>query len=561
MKMKKHWIISLILIFMVVFTLFAANISSSKHSIIIEEEMQLKSSVSLDKDMIFVNVTDHEIISMFETINFTVDTSDFIGTVAVNMKISFLDGTSELINMARIGSTENYTTAYTPEYNTPTGNHSITFYIYDGTSLLNDQKTKSYVIVKSNYYCVDFNQINNGKGYYLNDTLYASIIVKNVNGHIFTYEVDITNGTGEHQKVVVPLADNIEWFNITIDESDFTIVNKEYYVRLTLENQTGTTRRTYFPFKVLNFNPDILKSTLELSSNSIFRSEEDNCKISVNITDVETASENLTVYMLIYNPQGLYINNLTLSPEGNNFTTDFHINIQFPVGTYRLNITAVDTDNGWSSIDRTFIVKNNLPEIHRYKINGKSMQESIAVFYGDWIKFHSFNFTDVEGDNNIEYVIISLINELDQWYNISSPYSAELEIKIRSTDLPSGVWYVYMTIIDSDGGKAILIDDMGLAPQEIRIIPDLIGEVIPWLSLILGILFGLAIGVALGYKILKIKRDTIQKPTKKKQTLIKKQSQKPKKPKMEKIEKPIEEPEIEEEKEVKQVKKKIKRRL
>ncbi|MFX1488110.1 MAG: hypothetical protein ACFFBI_03115, partial [Promethearchaeota archaeon] len=190
-----------------------------------------------------------------------------------------------------------------------------------------------------------------------------------------------------------------------------------------------------------------------------------------------------------------------------------------------------------------FSVENNLPEIHSYKINGISMGQPISLLYGENLVF-TFNVSDVE---KVAYVKVALIDENNKWFNITRAYIGEdTKITIRTIDLITGIWYVYIYVVDSDGAIVSLIDDYNMAPQAITIVPDVLSEYLPWIVFIIGIIFGLLAGVAAVYKHFKSKFFITQvPPSKKKETPLKK-TPKEKKEKTKTVIEPIEEKKEEE---------------
>ncbi|MBN1213982.1 MAG: hypothetical protein JXA99_00925 [Candidatus Lokiarchaeota archaeon] len=560
MKIKKQHFISIIVIFSVISILFITNFSSSHLS---EEgnNYSFPKTSEIHPSYIYTNDTDNTLVSIFEAINYTVDAQDFPTFDSMEMRISFIDGTSELYPMARIGSTSNFTVAYAPDYNTPSGRHNITFYIYnDVLTLLNNQVVDTYLTIESQYYSVTFNKDE----YHIGDILYGTILVSNVSSYTFeTYQMKIVNSTETPQDLIYSSPqNNIKYFNITINREDFVDLNKEYYVKLTLIDGSKT-GDIYIPFMISNYDPEILVSTLELSAgesslNPIYRSDTDNCYISVNVTDIESSWIYLNVSVVVYKPDGLILEEISLVGDENNFTAEFHIGIGNPIGRYRFQINAEDPDGGLGEYYKEGIrVENNIPEIHSYELNGHPMTDSISVFYGDDIIFDTFNITDVEG--NIEYITVSLINENDEWYNKTTHYTPSLTIRIRSVDLISGVWTVYITVIDADGDSTGITYDYGDAPTQITIVPDTLSKIIPYLTLIVGGIIGLLLGIGVGYRMLKFRAESKITESKKKQIPIKKKITESKSKKTQIKE---EKSEIEEEKETSQpVKKKIKRRL
>jgi len=560
MKIKKQHIISIIVIFSVISILFITNFSSSHLS---EEgkSYTFPKTSEIHPSFIYTNDTDNTVVSVFEAINYTVDAQEFPTFNRMDMEISFIDGTSKLYIMTRIGTTSNFTVAYAPDYNAPSGRHNITFYIYDAAeNLLNNRIVDTYLTIESQYYSVTFNKDE----YYIGDTLYGTILVSNVSSYTFeTYQMKIVNSTETPQDIVYTSPkNNIKYFNMTINREDFIDLNKEYYVKLTLIDGSKT-GDIYIPFMISNYDPEILVSTIELSAgetsqNPIYRSNEDNCYISVNVTDIEYRWIYLNVSVVIFKPDGLILQEIPLLGDENNFTAEFHIGTGNPIGRYRFQIKGEDPDGGLGEYFKEgIIVENNLPEIHDYEINGHPMTNSVSVFYGDDIIFDSFNVTDVEG--NIKYVTVSLINENDEWYNKTTPYTASLTIRIRSVDLLTGVWTIYITVIDADGGSTRITYDYGLAPRQITIIPDTLSKIIPYLTLIVGGIIGLLLGIGVGYRMLKFRAESKITESKKKKIPLKKKITEniPKKTTTKE-----EKSEIEEEKETSQpVKKKIKRRL
>ena len=114
----------------------------------------------------------------------------------------------------------------------------------------------------------------------------------------------------------------------------------------------------------------------------------------------------------------------------------------------------------------------------------------------------SFNVSDLEG---IAYVKVALIDENNQWYNITQQYEVNVEITVRTTQLITGVWYIYVFVIDNDGSITGLDSDYNKAPQAITIIPDVLSAILPWIALIIGLIIGLVAGIGAGYYRIKTK--------------------------------------------------------
>jgi len=150
------------------------------------------------------------------------------------------------------------------------------------------------------------------------------------------------------------------------------------------------------------------------------------------------------------------------------------------------------------------------------------MDEAISILYGNDLIFSKFNVSDVE---DVAYIKVALIDENNEWFEVTKSYLGidDTQITIRTIDLITGVWYVYIYVIDSDGAITSLTDDYDLAPQSIRIIPDVLSGFIPWTTLILGTILGILVGVGLAYRHYKSKFANTQAIIQKKKPSIKKQ--------------------------------------
>ncbi|GAH30845.1 unnamed protein product, partial [marine sediment metagenome] len=97
-----------------------------------------------------------------------------------------------------------------------------------------------------------------------------------------------------------------------------------------------------------------------------------------------------------------------------------------------------------------------------------------------------------------------------------------------------GIWYVYVYVIDTDGTVTSLIDDYDMAPQGIRIIPDVLSSYLPWIVFFVGLIIGVLAGIGVIYKYFKSKFGESQAVSpKKRETTSKKQVPKKKvKPKI-----------------------------
>ncbi|TFF95543.1 MAG: hypothetical protein EU547_07415 [Promethearchaeota archaeon] len=500
----------------------------------------------------YIYLNDTNIISLFESIFIEINTTEFSNVNYTKVQFLYPGGSTDIYDMD-YDTGANFTYTYTAPYYVPNGTTIVTFQLYDEFDvLLNNNNRETQIFINSNYYAADFPPNYNNEAY-INDSLNVKILIKNISTYEFTYQVSIVNSTDFDNQVPLMYisGNNIEGFALFLDHSIFTKLNKFYYVKVNLTDQSDKTSPIYFQFKVLNHNPTINPSSL-IIPDDIYRTK--NFDVSVNVSDVESTTETINVSLQLTTPLGIKLDpEIQYGSSNTTFTITSIIPAARPIGQYLLNITAVDSDGGLSSFISYLTVENILPDIKSYEINGRPQTEPMSIFYGDDIIF-TVNVTDDDG--TIEYITVSLLNEENEWFNITNLYNEDLEILIRSVDLISGTWLVYISVTDSDGGTTMITSDYGQGPQQIRIVPDALGLILPWLTLIFGLIIGLLVGLFLGYRLLSSRIGKQEKPpleTSKKipsKTVDKQVS----------LQKEKEQPEEEEEEE-KPTKKKIKRRL
>lgn len=529
------------------------QVSNQKYNNYDEEESLPKIAAALTYSDIFQNATD--VYRWFESINFTVDTTNFPNANYTIMQISFFNGSIRNYDMASVGNNKSFY-EYKPGYYAPLGFQNVSFLIYNQTgTLLNDQTTYTNFTIHTNCLAIFKKEGIVSYEYFIGDILYAELLIdNNFTSNSVTYElqwditvVDSRNETTQNN--LINLGSNSSQFTLPIINETFRQVNKEYYIKVNMSDiNTGKKVAAYFPFYVRNSNP-LITSIIDLSPSEVFRS--DDCTISVNATDIESLPENLTVLMNLQDSEGknVLVNNILEHDSGHSYSDLFTLPSNRPIGSYKVIVIARDEHGGESSKETFLTVKNNLPEIHSYTINGMTMDQSISVQYGVNLVF-SFNVSDVEG---VSYVKLALIDEKNDWYNITSVYNGvNTEIVIRTIELITGTWYVYVYVIDSDGAVTSLTKDYNLAPQGIRIIPDILSNFMPWIGFFFGLGIGILVGIGSIYKYFKSKAQAT--PPSKKEILTKKKpikkkakakliKEEPEKKEIEEIEPPKEEKE------------------
>lgn len=543
MKTNKHTSITFVLFIIIGLTIgiffihpnvFFFHNNEKKEDFISSNNLKISNGPPLSYLAIDRNAT--TIYRLYEDINITIDTFGYSDVDHSLIQIDFSNGSTVNYNMEQT-STNEYSYVFQPNYNAPLGLQNVSFLIYNVTNaLLNAHTTYTNFTIKTNYMV-----LINSSEYRIGDDLYAELTVNNFGFYQFGWNVTIVNSTIEsEQGNMTDFGYNTVQFTYHIDNGTFyEIIDKIFYVKLNMTDLiTGKTKAAYFPFEVLNSNPNIDTSSISFSPTIVYREED--CTISLNVTDTEVLSRYLNIDMDIEDSQGNFVTTVVIEHTSkNNFTAIFSIPAASPIGKYRINITAEDPSGG-SDLVQTFLeVKNNLPKIHSYKINGKSSEQGISIAYGKNIVF-SFNVSDVEG---VAYIKVALLDENNEWYNITTDYKGlDTEISIRTIDLITGVWYVYIYVIDSDGAVTSLTDDYDKAPQAITIIPDTLSTLLPWLLFIIGILIGILISIGLAFRYYRSKMvDSKAISTKKKDT----RSKKVPKSKDSKEEQPTEPPETE----------------
>jgi len=510
---------------------------------------------SLTKNDITIN--DTEIFRLFETANITVDVSDFPNAYYTKIQLPLLNNTYYNYNMTSLGN-KIFTYNYTPDMYSLHVLQQIKFQIFNiSHQLLNGDVADANLTVSPNCLVSYNNDI-----YYKGDSLYATITPSSISSEPFewnSWNISIVDNL--YQELFNIEGDNIISFNFSINNSFEP--SKEYYAKVQLYNNSELRGVEYYRFNILNQAPEIIENTISFDSDSIFRTEI--CTLTLNASDHEDNSTFLEASITVKSPDGqtIILNSVITNNGDGSFTEIIPTSYNYATGVYTVEIKVKDSLNEWSSTSyATFTVKNNPPVVNSYIINGYLTSQPISILYGQNLVF-SFNISDVEG---IAYVKVALIDENNQWYNITQLYEADIEITVRSTQLITGVWYVYVFVIDNDGSITGLGSEYNTAPQAITIIPDLLSALLPWIALIIGLAVGIIAGVGIGFYRIKSKYLESQAISKKKKAPVQ-QKQTPKKkpqPKTETVEKKAEDkPQVydKKESEKKPPQRKIKRKL
>ena len=504
------------------FSVFGAN-SHKDFTVLDENANNLDNLKTSDNGLPSLNYSafyqnSSSVYRLLESVEFIVNTASFPDTNYSILQIDYSDYTNEKLLMEYVSGTHNFTYTYTPRYNAPLGFNNVSFLMYDiGDTLLSSDIPITNFTVNSNY-LLTLNNTN----YYKDNTVYGELIVSDEPAPFnFNWNITVVDNDNETlQTNLFHVANDVQQFSFKVDER-FEFSNKQYLIKLNLSDPIHNIRvPAYFPFTVLNSDPQIEVSSVVFSSSTIKRMEE--CTVNFNVSDIDfnTVPENLTAMITIKDSLGISQTPISLTNNNNwSFTGVFSIASSKPIGRYEVTIELEDQYSGTDSYSTTITVQNNPPKINGYTINGYSMEQSVEVDYGDDIIF-KFNVSDVE--NTISYISVHLFNGDDEWYNLTKPYLPNMEFVIRTEELLTGMWLVYISVTDADGDTTDLTSDINLGPQELTIIPDLLTPVLPWIAFIVGLIIGLLGAISILYRKFKSKYEDTKEPTPKKPIIEKK---------------------------------------
>ncbi len=507
-----------------------------------------------------------EVYRLFETINISVNVSDFSNADNVDIKLIFQDNTEQKFTDIQNYSNYIYNFSYTPRYNTPLGFTDVNILLKDGLSLIKEEESITNFTIKSNY-VLDMNK----REILRDNLLYGELLVTNISNTYFDWNLTVAYSTSTTvDRTNFKLGFNINQFSFTINDSfkEDDLEYPNYWIKLELLNQSdySINKSAFYGFTILekNTDPVINASSINFSPEPLYRTEE--CNLTFDVNDAESKSTELDISVIIEGPERELLefdDSDDFSILGNNkFSITFTISASQSIGSYEVEITATDPD-GASDTETVYLkVINNPPKINSFKINGKEINESISVNYGETLRF-TFNVSDKEG---IDYITVALFNEEAGWFNITQQYTTNMNMTIRTVDLAQGSWNVYVFVTDIDGDTSGLSEDYNIAPKQIKIARRTVEGILPWVMLIIGLVFGglISIGFASTWMKARWKQKETKEFKKEEPKTTRKSKKKTKKKTVKKAEEKVSEEageEKEEKKEKKQTQRKIKRKL
>lgn len=466
-----------------------------------QDQILKSSNGDLSYESIFQNTS--IIRRDLESIKFEVNVSAFESANRTFIEIDFPNGTIRSFEMNySLPTIKNFTYEYKPKGYSPLGFHNVRFIVTNISEdeQLNTGTTYTNFTVTSTFW-VNFNSSEYIRG----DALRADIFLLETSID-YEWKALVVNSTAESQQdVLLEFTEDPTKIMFIINE-DFDQLNYIYYVIINMTEDSWVTWNVdYWGFYVKNSEPVVYKNTIQFNPTSVFRGEM--CNVMVSVNDSESSPSNIDVKMRLIDPNRDTAFTQTLRHSENGlFIGNFTISGSRPKGIYEVEFNATDDDGGKTSVLKKITIKNNPPEIDGFEINGIDTDKSISVNYGDELKF-KFDVDDFEG---LSYITVELImedatsDEVDE-YDISREYEDDLEIIIRTEDLSAGTWTVYVSVTDTDGETTDLEDDFDTGPQQITIIPDILSNYMPWITLIIGMILGIVAGLAIGYRLRKLK--------------------------------------------------------
>ena len=279
--------------------------------------------------------------------------------------------------------------------------------------------------------------------------------------------------------------------------NSFVPENKFYYIKVNLTHTPSNKNfAEYFHFVVVPPETLILSSTIDFTPDQPYRTQ--SCSVFVNVSYIPNnlSIGNARVELTLTNTNGanLFSKDLANNNDGS-FVSAFSVDKTQLAGRYRYTLTAYYKDENFDEYTGLITILNNPPVIDSYEINDYDTDERISVLYGEDLEFE-FDATDIEG---VAYITVLLINEDGDEYETTREYDDDLTITVRTEDLITGTWDIYVSVIDTDGAKVDLDDDFNQAPQKFTIIPDTLSGIFPWITLIIGMILGIIISYGIIY--------------------------------------------------------------
>ncbi len=492
----------------------------------LSEKNNLKSSNGEPLKYASIKQNTSNVRRVFESIEFIVNITDFKpdGANKTIIQITFKNGDILNDNMTEIPATNNWTYTYTPKYNDSLGLTVVKFRIYNATGTISNWELLNAFTTKINFTIRANCGVNPSLSpeYKRNQILSTNLVIEDSDNLNWVISIVDSNVLSQENTIFI-FGKDIFSIQIEINES-FAQENKLYYLKVNLtEKSSNLWAAPYFQFKVLL--PVSILASIIFNPTSIFREQSCNLDTKVSYIQNDLRIELINISFNLID-SGIYIPKLTNKYDGT-FKTTFSIDATYPARIYHYIIKTLYNFEEIEEYTGTISVKNNLPEIDGYEINDYDTDESISVNYGEDLVF-TFDVFDIEG---VAYITLLLINENNDKYEISREYEKDLEITVRTEDLITGTWVIYVYVTDTDGATVGLSDNFNSAPQEITVIPDTLSDVLPWIMLIIGLIIGILVATGITYYTMKSKM-LIYKPEEKIEALEKrsKKEKKPKKP-------------------------------
>ena len=284
-----------------------------------------------------IYVNDTHVFRLFETVNITVDTSDYLNANYTEIRIPFLNHTFHTYNMTHTGD-DLFSFNYTPGEDAPCYLQQLRIQVFQLPRIL---RNTDYAEINIMPNCL---VSYNSSTYYKGDGLSALLGPFNNSNDKFGWNKWNVSIIDDTFKILFNIGGtNKNSFDFVINDS-FVRVNEVYYANVSIYDGYQLKGVEYYEFEVRNSKPEILEPTIELTPNPVYRSSTDNCQLTLNVSDLEDNlyPGNISVYMILTYSADIEIVEALSNNYDNSFELDFHVGLNYPVGNYNVNITVID---------------------------------------------------------------------------------------------------------------------------------------------------------------------------------------------------------------------------
>lgn len=267
-----------------------------------------------------------------------------------------------------------------------------------------------------------------------------------------------------------------------------------YFIKSTCyDPDEPTGNEVKYPISILNQDPVIIEAAV--NQTSVFRGNY-SFTVSVNATDKDLP-ENLRMKLTTRDSKG---ENLFLSGydsivgsvgEKVVFTKDCTLPYSTGIGKMLIMVEIFDNmeKTSYDNYTLEILVKNNAPQFTNFTINNQTDGGDLS-FVGNTELVLGFIANDPE--NTLKYAKVQFVSEANTTYaNYNYTFDmtgSQANFSIYTKDIPAGQYVVYAWVIDADGAETKSETTFNLVIEV-----DTVGNNLPWVMLIIGLLSGLVV--------------------------------------------------------------------